>query len=144
VSRLAELNEGSKEQLDRIEAQLAEILRQRTIKDHNRTEEAAALLGKAEFTGTDQLDLLLQRLDRIEAALTDLVEQRMVKDLYSTSEVAKVLGRAEYTVREWCRQGRIRATKKPCGRGKGGEWLVSHEELTRLRNEGLLPFQRPA
>jgi hypothetical protein len=58
-----------------------------------------------------------------------------------TAEVGGLLARAEYTVREWCRQGRIRAKKKPCGRGKGGEWLVSHEDLTRLKNEGLLPFQ---
>jgi DNA-directed RNA polymerase specialized sigma24 family protein len=94
--------------------------------------------------GTEQLELVLQRLDRIEAALADLLKQRTVKDWYSTAEVADVLGRAEYTVREWCRQGRIHARKKPCGRGKGGEWLISHEEVTRLKNEGLLPFPRPA
>ena len=41
---------GFKEQLDRIEAQLGELLRQRTIKDFYTTEEAAALLGKAPFT----------------------------------------------------------------------------------------------
>jgi excisionase family DNA binding protein len=72
-----------------------------------------------------------------------LLSQRSVKEFYTTAEVAEILGRAEYTVREWCRQGRIRAKKKPCGQGKGGEWLVSHEELTRFRNEGLLPI-RPA
>ena len=82
-----------------------------------------------------------ERLDRIEQMLVELVGQRTVKDWYSTAEVAKHLERAEYTVREWCRQGRIRAKKKPCGRGKGGEWLVSHDEFVRLRNEGLLPFR---
>jgi helix-turn-helix protein len=85
-----------------------------------------------------------ERLEKIEELLTALVGQRVAKEWYSTAEVAEHLARAEYTVREWCRLGRIRAKKKPCGRGKGGEWLVSHEELTRLRNEGLLPFQRPA
>jgi hypothetical protein len=50
VGRLAELTEGLKQQLDRIEAQLAELLRQRTVKDYYTTDEAAALLGKAEFT----------------------------------------------------------------------------------------------
>jgi len=85
-----------------------------------------------------------ERLERIERMLATLVEREAFKDSYSTAEVAKILNRAEYTVREWCRQGRIRARKKPCGRGKGGEWLVSHEELTRLRNEGLLPFHRLA
>jgi hypothetical protein len=82
-----------------------------------------------------------ERLERIEQMLTTLVRQQTIKEWYTTAEVGGLLGRAEYTVREWCRQGRIRAKKKPCGRGKGGEWLVSHEELTRLRNEGLLPFR---
>ena len=90
---------------------------------------------------TDELNPVLERLARIEAALEALVSQQTIKDWYSTAEVAKLLGRAEYTVREWCRQGRIRAKKKPCGRGKGGEWLVSHDEFTRLRNEGLLPLR---
>jgi hypothetical protein len=85
-----------------------------------------------------------ERLERIEEMLSALVKQRAVKDWYTTAEVAEALERAEYTVREWCRQVRIRAKKKMCGRGKGGEWLVSHEELSRLRNEGLLPFHRPA
>lgn len=82
-----------------------------------------------------------ERLDRIESMLASLVERQTVKDWYTTAEVAKMLGRAEYTVREWCRQGRIRARKKPCGRGRSGEWLVSHEETVRLRSEGLLPFR---
>jgi predicted transcriptional regulator len=92
----------------------------------------------------EQIDLMMQRLDRIESALAILVEQKTVKDWYTTSETAKGLGRTEYTVREWCRQGRIKAKKKLCGRGKGGEWLISHEELTRIKNEGLLPFGRLA
>jgi hypothetical protein len=85
---------------------------------------------------------LIRRPDRIESALAELLLQRTVKEWYSTAEVAEILDRADYTVREWCRQGRIRAKKKFCGRGKGGERLVSHEELTRLKNEGLLPFDR--
>lgn len=84
-----------------------------------------------------------ERLERIEQMLATLVRQQTITEWYTTAEVGGLLGRAEYTVREWCRQGRIRAKKKPCGRGKGGEWHVSHEELTRLKNEGLLPF-RPA
>jgi hypothetical protein len=95
------------------------------------------------MTNTPPDDEVIRRLDRIESALSELLRQRTIKELYSTAEVAEALHRAEYTVREWCRQGRIRAKKKPCGRGKGGEWLVSHEELTRLRNEGLLPSHRP-
>jgi hypothetical protein len=82
---------------------------------------------------------IIERLERIEAALSALVQQQTVKEWYSTAEVAALVGRAEYTIREHCRLGRILARKQPCGRGKGGEWLISHEELTRLRNEGLRP-----
>jgi transposase len=82
-----------------------------------------------------------ERLDRIESMLAALVGREQSKDWYSAPEIAKILGRAEYTVREWCRLGRINARKKPCGRGKGGEWLVSHEEVVRLRSEGLRPFR---
>jgi hypothetical protein len=88
---------------------------------------------------SNELTLVLDRLDRIESVLRELLRQRTAKEWYSTSEVAQVLQRAEYTVREWARTGRIRAKKKPCGRGKGGEWLVNHAELERFRNEGLLP-----
>jgi hypothetical protein len=87
-------------------------------------------------------DDLHTRLDRIEALLTALVEQRARKEWYSTAEAAAALGRAEFTVREWCRLGRVRAEKKRCGRGQSGEWIISHEELTRVRNEGLLPAAR--
>jgi 50S ribosomal subunit-associated GTPase HflX len=87
---------------------------------------------------------LEEKLDKIEAMLLVLVERQQVKEWYSTTEVAGLLDKAEYTVREHCRMGRIRAKKKLCGRGKGGEWLVSHEKLTRLKNEGLLPLAQPA
>ncbi len=86
---------------------------------------------------------ILDRLGKIECSLNVLVEQRTVKDWYTTAEVAKILGKAEFTVREWCRLGRVRAEKKQCGRGVAGEWIISHEELTRIRNEGLLPEPNP-
>jgi hypothetical protein len=86
-----------------------------------------------------QLDTLAERLDRIEATLTELVRQRTVKDWYATDEVARILGKAEFTVREWARLGRIRAEKKGSGRGKYQSWVISHDELLRIRKEGLLP-----
>ena len=83
---------------------------------------------------------LLQRLNRIETLLEQLISQRTVKDWYTVAEVAEMLGRAEFTVREWCRLGRVYASKRECGRGCAKEWIISHEELTRIRNEGLLPM----
>jgi len=34
---------------------------------------------------------------------------------------------------------RINAFKAMCGRGSEDEWRVSHRELERIQNEGLLP-----
>ena len=90
----------------------------------------------------ERIDELLNRLDRLETTLSQLVQQRMVKDWYTTAEIATILDKAEFTVREWCRFGRIRAEKRECGRGHSQEWIVSHEELTRYQNEGLLPIRK--
>jgi hypothetical protein len=81
----------------------------------------------------------LPRLDRIEGLLTSLVDRERVRDFYSVEELAKILGKAEFTCREWCRLGRIRATKKNSGRGKHPAWVICHDELLRYRREGLLP-----
>ena len=85
------------------------------------------------------LQLLFHRLTKIEERLQELLNEKQQKDFYSTQEVAESLGKAEFTVREWCRLGRIRAAKRATGRGRSQEWMVSHEELTRVRNEGILP-----
>src|SRR5690349_7957942 len=79
------------------------------------------------------------RLARIEEVLRILVTERTIKEWYTTSEAAELLKRAEWTVREWCRTGRVNAEKRPCGRGRSQEWILSHEELQRIRNDGLLP-----
>ncbi len=89
----------------------------------------------------DQFALLHNRLERIEATLATLVHQRTVKDWYSTDEVAELLGKAPFTVRQWCRLRRVQAKKRPCGRGQSAEWMISHEEVMRIKNEGLLPLQ---
>lgn len=91
--------------------------------------------------GSEQLEILIHRLERIEATLQQIVGQRTVKEWYTTEEVATLLGRAPWTVRQWCRLGRVQARKRVCGRGQASEWIVSHEELTRTQNEGLLPLR---
>jgi hypothetical protein len=83
-----------------------------------------------------------ERLTRIEEALQLLVQQKTIKDWYTTAEIAESLQRAEWTVREWCRTGRVNAEKRLCGRGNSLEWIISHGELQRIRNEGLLPDPR--
>ena len=41
-------------------------------------------------------------------------------------------------MREWCRNRRIKAEKRECGRGRSREWVISHDEVKRIQNEGLL------
>jgi excisionase family DNA binding protein len=93
---------------------------------------------KGESVIDEKIDLMLLRLDRIEVALAELKQERTAKELYSTAEAAEILGRSDYTVREWCRKGQTYAVKSPNGRG----WLIPHEDLIRLRNEGPLPEQQ--
>jgi hypothetical protein len=83
-----------------------------------------------------------ERLETIEELLRTLLQQRTVKEHYSTAEAAKLMGLAEWTTREYCRTGRLNAEKKMTGRGRSLEWMISHEEITRYRNEGLLPDPR--
>ena len=87
------------------------------------------------------IDLLLQRLDRIEDTLRLLTQQKGIQEFYSTTDLSRILGKAEFTVREWCRHGRIKAEKRPCGRGNSKEWMVSPEELQRVQSAGLLPVE---
>ena len=91
--------------------------------------------------GQEGIVEILKRLERIESALQTLVREKTVKEHYSTLDVAEILQKAEFTVREWCRMGRIRARKRPSGRGRYREWMISHVELVRLQNEGLLPVE---
>ena len=89
----------------------------------------------------EDLTEVVERLSRIEAVLQTLVQEKAVKDWYSTAEIAALVDKAEYTVREWCRQKRILASKKPYSRGAHPEWMIGHAELVRFRNEGLRSFR---
>jgi hypothetical protein len=95
----------------------------------------------------DTLTAVLTRLDALAASLAR-IEERLGQDAvggaqehYGTAEVAKLFGKAEFTVREWCRLGRLRATKKRSGRGPHAAWVVSRDELARYHREGLLPLR---
>ena len=99
---------------------------------------------KASTTMND-INLVLERLDRIEANLGQLLQAKAAtpaldKEWFSTDEVAKILNRAAWTVRKWCRDNRVIARKRQCGRGLASEWMISRDELQRIRNEGLLPI----
>ena len=83
-----------------------------------------------------------ERMDAIGRAVTEIHESVMNqvprKEWYTVAEVAEALGKAEFTVREWCRPGRVYASKRACGRGNSQEWIVADTEMQRIRNEGRL------
>jgi hypothetical protein len=80
------------------------------------------------------------RVAALEKAVALLASQRTVKEWYTTADIAAMFNKAEYTVREWCRLRRINASKIPSLRGGEQEWRISHTELVRYQNEGLLPI----
>ena len=91
----------------------------------------------------DPLTQIVERLDRIETRLDQVMAQTKAtaKEWYTTDEVAAILDRAPWTVRQWCRLKRVHAKKRSCGRGLSAEWVISHDELLRIQNDGLLPAQ---
>lgn len=102
--------------------------------------------------GDDGTATIANRLERLEAGVAKLLDtldavrglvtaKVVVKDWYTTNEVARILGRRPYTVREWCRLGRVNAARAHAGRGEVEEWRISHQELQRIQNEGLLPLK---
>lgn len=62
---------------------------------------------------------------------------------YSVDEVATMLGKTPYTVREWCRAGRLHASKRQERRGGAERWSIAAEELARYQDDGLLPAACP-
>lgn len=81
------------------------------------------------------------RLQAIEEKLDMLLKAQATREHYTVAEAAKVLGRSAYQIRDHCKNGRIRANRRNTGRGSHKEWVISHEELTRYRREGLLPLR---
>ncbi|HWB08663.1 MAG TPA: hypothetical protein VG826_05545 [Pirellulales bacterium] len=87
-----------------------------------------------------------ERLGRIENVLASfqgmleaLVERETARRWYTTGQFAKTVGLAEFTVREYCRLGRLNARKRRSGRGPHAAWAISHHELRRYQEHGLLP-----
>lgn len=81
------------------------------------------------------------RLERIEMLLSKLVEAEPPQEWYDTKTAGEMVGRSAYSVREWCRNGRVHAEKRACGRGAAKEWMISNQELQRVKAEGLLPIK---
>jgi len=134
VDELAEKEDGADQLRERFRGILEET---RRISHDDAEHTIATLLAQA-------LSVLAGRLETIEMQVRDVHEKLdsnvRSKDWYTVAEVAEMLGRAEFTVREWCRLGRIYASKRACGRGPTQEWIIADSEIERIRNEGLLPM----
>jgi hypothetical protein len=120
-----------------------------TLPRNNPAEQVDPLGVNATGGGASAIAARLERLETGLAKLFDALDvvrglvaaKVVVKEWYSTNEVAQILTRRPYTVREWCRLGRINATRTHSGRGEVEEWRISHQELQRIQNEGLLPLK---
>jgi hypothetical protein len=83
------------------------------------------------------------RMSELKAMILEIKEilgnPAQARESYSVEEAAKLLGREPYTVREWCRHGRINASKRREQRGEAALWSISTAEVARIKDEGLLP-----
>jgi excisionase family DNA binding protein len=90
----------------------------------------------------DLLPGLEARLSGIEILLAQILEflaaPKVPRERYTVEEVAEMLDKSPYTVREWCREGRINATKRPERRGGAELWNISAAEVARYKDEGLM------
>ena len=91
---------------------------------------------------SEMTEEVLAKLANIEVLLQQVISAKVpTQNYYSTADAAKILGRAEWTIREHCRLGRVHAEKRASGRGAAKEWMISAEELRRIKSEGLLPLK---
>jgi hypothetical protein len=67
-----------------------------------------------------------------------LASPKEVRECYTVEEVAALVSKTPYTVREWCRHGRINASKRSERRGGFELWSISAAEVARYKDEGLL------
>lgn len=79
---------------------------------------------------------VIERLDRIERAQT----RSVVKEAYTTTEAAERLCRSEWTVRQWCNKGQVEGAYKVHGKGRTGEWRLTHEAVANLQSKGPAPL----
>lgn len=84
---------------------------------------------------------LMERLDALEGKMESLWSKDRLPDkpYYDTAEFGARAGLAPITVRDYCNQKRLNATKRRSGRGCYQSWVLTHEELLRYRRDGLLP-----
>ena len=79
----------------------------------------------------DILGQLFRAVDDIRGQLSGKQKSHLVVE-----EVAEVTGKSPYTIREYIRQGRIRAIRVS-GTGPRGRLLVPREELQKLVGAGM-------
>ena len=107
----------------------------------------------------DRIEKFEQRLDRIERTQTEFVNVFKYatdedRPYYTPREFAERLmreGVKEFKgeveggtrrVQQWCRDKRLKAQRRPSGRGEHGEWMIPHDEYVRYKNHGLLPLPK--
>lgn len=86
-----------------------------------------------------RLDAIERKLDRILYELGQ-AKADSTRTHFTVEEAARALGKTTFTVREWCRLGRVNASKRAEKRGGAEVWNIASTEIDRVRNEGLLPM----
>jgi hypothetical protein len=75
----------------------------------------------------DQNAAILDKLAALESKIDTLT--RTEPDYYSITEFARLTGWSHWTVRQWCKEGRLKARYEPKKRER---WEIDPRELKRV------------
>lgn len=53
---------------------------------------------------------------------------------YNLRQASEILGVRVRTLRQWIRDGKLKATKYSCSTGVKAQWFISEEEMKRITN----------
>lgn len=81
---------------------------------------------------------LMQHIDKLYERIGE--QNSELPEALSVEQAADYLGRRPYTVRQWCRNGRIKACRAQSGKGPYKEWRISKESIEYYQANGLLPL----
>ncbi len=93
---------------------------------------ANAVTDSSADVAPDKLAALESGMAEIKELLKSQQAVAVDKDYYAVNEVAELTNKAAWTIRNACREGRIKAEK-----GQSDEWRIPHDELRHIQNHGL-------
>jgi hypothetical protein len=86
-------------------------------------------------TAVALLKIIVKRLTALVRHAKKSAVQSKAQDRYTTEQVARLLEKKPRTAQKWCRDRQVNCIRLT----RDGTYRITHEEIKRIRNHGLLP-----